>query len=154
MSGPLMIDREDPEGADARALVDELSGALERITGASGRASSDLATLRGEGACFAVARDAQGRAVGCGAYRELQPGVAEIKRMYARPGTRGVGRALLAFLEAQARSAGYAHAWLETRRVNAHAVGFYERHGYVPIENYGRYVGNDAAVCLGKALLA
>jgi GNAT superfamily N-acetyltransferase len=78
--------------------------------------------------------------------------VAEIKRMFALPGTAGVGSAVLAFLEAEARSLGYAHAWLETRRVNARAVAFYERRGYAPIANYGRYAGNEAAVCFGKPL--
>lgn len=141
------IAREDPATRDAVVLVDELSQALERITGASGRASSDPASL----SCFVVARDA-GVTVGCGGYRELGDGVVELKRMYARSGTRGVGAAILAHLEREAVTAGFRAAWLETRRVNARAVAFYERHGYARIDNYGRYVGNAEAVCLGKSL--
>jgi GNAT superfamily N-acetyltransferase len=164
----IVLSHEDPGTADAGALVDELSHVLERLTGSTGRASSDLDSLRGPQACFAVARDLDGRPLGCGAFRVLaldredaaaaaattaEPRIVEIKRMYARPGTRGVGTAVLAFLEAEARGRGYTSAWLETRRVNARAVAFYASRGYRPIPNYGRYAGNDAAVCLGKALV-
>jgi ribosomal protein S18 acetylase RimI-like enzyme len=148
------VAREDPTGEPATRLIDALSDALARITGASGRASSDPATLRHDDACFAMARDALGNAVGCGGWRPVddEPGVAEIKRMYASPGTRGVGAAVLAFLEAEALRAGLHELRLETRRVNSRAVAFYERHGYRVIENYGRYAGRDDAVCLGKAI--
>lgn len=122
------------------------------ITGASGRASFDPDDVRGAGACFLIARDASGAALGCGAYRPLEPGVAEIKRMYAKPGTRGVGAALLAALEQRARADGYVAVWLETRRVNRRAVAFYVRSGYAPIAPYGRYVERPDAACFGKSL--
>ena len=147
---------EDPAGADAQALMAALSQALAAITGSDGRASFDVEDVRGARARFAVARDAQGRALGCGALRPLAEGgaedVAEIKRMFAVPGSAGVGSAVLAFLEAEAARLGYAQAWLETRLVNAHAVTFYERRGYARIANYGRYGGNAAAACFGKRL--
>jgi ribosomal protein S18 acetylase RimI-like enzyme len=72
--------------------------------------------------------------------------------MYARPGTRGVGTAILHHLENQALRAGYAEIWLETRRVNTRAVSFYVRHGYRQVPNFGRYVGRPEAICLGKVL--
>ncbi|MEK7737226.1 MAG: GNAT family N-acetyltransferase, partial [Pseudomonadota bacterium] len=74
------------------------------------------------------------------------------KRMYARPDTSGVGSAVLAYLEAEAKSIGYSALWLETRLVNRRAVAFYERRGYTRIENFGKYAGNPKAVCLGKRL--
>ena len=40
---------------------------------------------------FLVARDATGEAVGCGGVRPLEPGVAEVKRMYVVPDRRGSG---------------------------------------------------------------
>jgi GNAT superfamily N-acetyltransferase len=156
--GPVTVASEDPAGADAQALMAALSQALAAITGSDGRASFDVEDMRGARARFAVARDAQGRPLGCGALRPLAAdgaeGVAEIKRMFAVPGSAGVGSAVLAFLEAEAASLGYRQAWLETRLVNARAVAFYERRGYVRIENYGRYRGNAAAVCFGKRLAA
>jgi len=145
---------EDPAGADALALVIELSAVLETITGSTGQASFDPADVRAARAGFAVARDAQGRALGCGALRPMADGGAELKRMFARPGTRGVGAALLHFLERQAADWGYPALRLSTRRVNERAVAFYLRHGYRPIAGYGRYAGGDASLCLEKRIAA
>ena len=134
-------------------LLAELGAALAAITGSDGTASFDHADVRGERACFLVARDADGLAVGCGALRPLVADVAELKRMYARPGS-GAGRFLLEELERQASAFGYTEAWLETRKVNGRAVAFYAKHGYCIISNYGKYVDRDEAVCLGKTLNA
>jgi ribosomal protein S18 acetylase RimI-like enzyme len=155
MAAAFTVAAADPASEDAQALMAGLSETLARITGSDGRASFDIEDVRGERARFVVARDAQGRAVGCGALRPLAGAageVAEIKRMYAVPGTAGVGSAVLAFLESEAARLGYGQAWLETRLVNARAVAFYERRGYARIENYGKYLGNPAAVCFGKRL--
>ena len=141
---------EDPRSRDAAMLMDELTRALTQITGAGGAASFDPGDVC-EGA-FAVARSPRGEPLGCGAIRPLSADVAEVKRMYARPGTRGVGSAVLAFLETRARSLGFHALWLETRRVNTGAVAFYTHRGYRPIPAYGRYVGRDECVCLGKTL--
>ncbi|HEU4886200.1 MAG TPA: GNAT family N-acetyltransferase [Longimicrobium sp.] len=143
---------EDPRSPDAVALMDELTRALAGITGEGGAGSFDVADVCAPGGAFVVARSAEGEPLGCGAIRPLSDGVAEVKRMYARPGTRGVGSAVLAFLEARARSLGYDALWLETRRVNTDAVAFYTRRGYRPIDNYGRYAGRAECVCLGKNL--
>lgn len=145
---------EDPAGADAQALVAELSAVLETLTGATGQASFDPADVRGERAGFALARDAQGRALGCGALRPITDDCAELKRMFARPGTRGVGAALLQFLERQAAGWGYAVLRLSTRRINQRAVAFYLRHGYRPIAGYGRYAGSDVSLCFEKRIAA
>ena len=59
---------------------------------------------------------------------------------------------VLAALERHAVACGYRQLWLSTRRVNARAVAFYERHGYAPVAPYGRYVGRAASVCLGRRL--
>jgi GNAT superfamily N-acetyltransferase len=147
----LIVAPSDPDSPDAQTLLGELGAALLLITGSDGTASFDVADVRGERACFLLARTADGLAVGCGALRPLADGVAELKRMYARPGS-GVGRPLLDALERQARAFGYTEVWLETRKVNARAVAFYEKHGYCIIPNYGKYVGRDEAVCLGKQL--
>ena len=141
----------DPDSAEARLLIGELDAALAALCGDSGAGSFDPAGVRGPGAVFLVARTAQGEAVGCGALRPLAPGVAELKRMYARPGS-GAGAPLLAELERHAAACGYRQLWLSTRRVNTRAVAFYERHGYAPVAPYGRYVGRAASVCLGRRL--
>lgn len=146
------VEAADPAGADAVQLVGELDAALYAITGDSGRTRFASGDAAGGGGRFGVARDAQGRALGCGALRPLEAGAAEIKRMYARPGSRGVGSALLAWLEAQARAIGYRTLRLETRVANGRAIGFYLAHGYRRIDNYGHYAGNAAAACFEKRL--
>lgn len=108
--------------------------------------------MRGAGAAFVIARTASGAAVGCGGYRPLQPGVAEVKRMFATPGGAGVGAAILRELERRARADGYAALWLETRAVNRRAVGFYQSQGYRRIPNFGKYAGRSDAVCFAKDL--
>lgn len=137
---------------DAVALMDALTRTLVGITGEGGAGTFDVAEVCGPGGAFVVARSADGEPLGCGAIRPLSNGVAEVKRMYARPGTRGVGSAVLAFLEARARSLGHHALWLETRGVNTAAVAFYTRQGYRLIDNYGRYAGRAECVCLGKNL--
>ena len=120
----------DPRAPEAARLLDALSDTLARITGSTGRASFDASDMDGESALFVLARDDHGQAVGCGAYRPLEPRIAEIKRMYAVPGTRGVGAAMLAYLEGRAREDGYAEAWLETRLVNERAVRLWQAMGF------------------------
>ncbi|WP_437608286.1 GNAT family N-acetyltransferase [Erwinia sp. V71] len=146
------VSREAVESADAQALMAQLSTVLQQITGDSGQHSFNAADLQHPAACFAVARDQQGNALGCGAIRPLTQDVAELKRMFAREGAQGTGSALLHFLEAEAATLGYREIWLETRRVNQQAVRFYLRRGYQPIASYGRYIGNPEAQCFAKTL--
>lgn len=150
----LSITTAAPDSDEARGLLDALSDTLAAITGDSGRSSFDPADVRGPGARFVIARDASGEAVGCGAYRPLQPGIAELKRMFARTRSGGIGRSLLAELEHSAAADGYRELWLETRRVNLTAVAFYRAHGYREIPNFGRYIGRPEAICFSKTLAA
>ncbi|QYF95315.1 GNAT family N-acetyltransferase [Massilia sp. PAMC28688] len=142
----------DPDHPDAQLLLAELSAALEAITGSSGAASFAPDDVRGPGAAFALARDDDGRALGCGALRQLTGDIGEIKRMYARPGSGGAGAALLAYLEHTAHALGYSRLWLETRCVNTRAMAFYARHGYTRIANYGQYRGRPEAACFEKRI--
>jgi ribosomal protein S18 acetylase RimI-like enzyme len=151
-TAPFHITSAPLDSPDAKVLLEALSETLETITGSSGKASFDPAEMQGERACFVIARNASGAPVGCGAIRPLQEDIAELKRMYAVPGYRGIGSAVLAHLERTAGQLGYRHIWLETRKVNTRAVAFYTRNGYTLIPNYGRYAGRDDAVCFGKLL--
>lgn len=150
--GRYTITPEDPTSAVAGQLMDELSATLAAITGDSGRSSFDPDDVRVPKALFVVARNEEKQTVGCGAFRPLQDEIAEVKRMYSRPGSVGVGSAILAYLEAEAAGMGYKAFWLETRLVNERAVRFYERRGYSRIPNYGKYIGNPKAVCFEKRL--
>ena len=103
---------------------------------------------------FLVARDAGGVAVGCGGLRPLTAGGAEIKRMYVRPESRGKGAsvAILQALEAAARGLGLAELVLETGTAQPDAIRFYERNGYVPIPNFGPYIGEPMSLCYARTL--
>ena len=92
-----------------------------------------------------VARDDDGTPVGCGALRPLEPGAAELKRMYVVPAARGrgVSRLLLVALEAEAAARGWTTLRLETGTRQAAAVGLYTAAGYRPVEAFGHYVTDD-----------
>lgn len=152
----ILIAAASASSSDALLLQDELSEVLLRLNGDSGRASFD-----GEAPCvrggFYIARAAagDGALLGCAALRPLGPDdspTGEVKRMYARPGQRGVGAALLAFVEAQAIAHGYAQLQLSTRRLNTRAIDFYARHGYAEVAPYGKYISAPQSICMGKAL--
>jgi ribosomal protein S18 acetylase RimI-like enzyme len=154
--GQVQVQAADPGAPEAMLLMAELSAVLAAVTGDSGQSSFDADDVRGPLACFAVARNAQGEAVGCGAFRPLEGGVAEVKRMYARRGHAGagggIGTAVLAFLEKEAAARGYVALRLSTRRINALAVAFYTARGYTVISNFGRYAVKPESVCFEKRL--
>lgn len=133
-------------------LLNQLSDTLERVAGDSGRSSFKPSDMECAGASFVLAYDADGKALGCGAYRPLADGVAELKRMFALPGTMGVGEAVLTYLEKSAIADGYREIWLETRLINSRAIRFYEKHGYRRIPNFGKYVERPEAACFAKVL--
>ncbi|WP_460442420.1 GNAT family N-acetyltransferase [Amycolatopsis stemonae] len=103
---------------------------------------------------FLVARDAGGRALGCGGLRSLGPGAAEVKRMYVEPAARGTGVAvaLLRALEDHARALGVPRLLLETGTGQPDAIRFYQREGYEPIEAYGPYAGEPLSRCFARDL--
>jgi GNAT superfamily N-acetyltransferase len=92
--------------------------------------------------------------VGCGAVRELQPGVAELKRMFVRRPHRGrsLGRALLTGLEERARAANIRVMRLETASLLTEAIALYRSAGYHDIPQYGQYVGDPLSMCMEKRL--
>jgi DNA-binding MarR family transcriptional regulator/GNAT superfamily N-acetyltransferase len=80
---------------------------------------------------FLVAR-LRGEPVGCGAVKFHPDAPAEIKRMWVAPAVRGLGlgRRLLAGLEAQATAGGARVLRLETNRTLGEAIGLYRAAGY------------------------
>ena len=141
----------DIRSTDAQLLLGELNDTLTRITGASGALSFTEDDVSDSRAAFVIAY-VDNKPVGCGALRPMCGSEAEIKRVYARPGTRGVGSAVVRALEQRARALGYSKLLLETRKVNANAVRFYQKLGYTVCDNFGKYIGREYAVCMEKLL--
>jgi putative acetyltransferase len=96
-----------------------------------------------------------GTPVGCGALRLLDPDTAEVKRMYVSPHARGqgLGRRLLAALEAEARALGVGRLVLETGVRQTAALALYRAANFQPIPLFGEYrLSPETSVCLGKDL--
>ncbi|HLP36854.1 GNAT family N-acetyltransferase [Lacibacter sp.] len=94
--------------------------------------------------------------IGCGAFKEYELGVAEIKRMYVKPELRGKGIAaeILNNLEQWAKEEGFKTCILETAIKQPEAIRLYEKCGYTRIPNYGQYIGVEISLCLQKELNA
>jgi len=91
--------------------------------------------------------------VGCGGFRTVGDGVAEIKRMYVQPHARGrgVARRLLAALERSAAATGCDRIILETGSAQPEAIGLYESSGYTPVPAFGTYRCEPGSRHLGKS---
>lgn len=102
---------------------------------------------------FLVA-EVDGVAAGCGAWRALPGGAAEIKRVYVEPAFRrlGVARLVVAALEESAAAAGHAEVVLNSGREQPEALALYADLGYRPVPGYGVYACAPDAVFLGRRL--
>jgi ribosomal protein S18 acetylase RimI-like enzyme len=75
--------------------------------------------------------------------------------MYVAPAARGtgLGRRLVAALEAEARALGVRRLVLETGVKQDAALALYRATGFLPIRLYGEYcLSPETSVCLGKDL--
>ena len=79
------------------------------------------------------------KAAGCVALRALSDRSAEAKRLYVRPQFRnlGIGLALLEWVIAEARTAGYVEMRGDTMPVMQRALAMYDRLGFERTEPYG-----------------
>jgi GNAT superfamily N-acetyltransferase len=142
---------EPAASATARALVDALDDDLHARYPDMPTNGIDHEGFEAAGGVLVVAY-LDGDAAGCGAFRPLGTS-AEVKRMYVAPAFRGrgVARAILAFVEAEATRRGYTHGMLETGTNQPEAVALYRACGWTPIAAYAPF--NDAtSFCFKKAL--
>lgn len=141
-----------PYAPEAVNLLEELSKSLEDITGSTGKQSFDFSDVCVPRSVFVVAYDNGGEAIGCGGIRPINENTAEVKRMFAKVKTKGVGSKILSYLENEAIRFGYSALWVETRIINEAAVSFYRKNGYVQILNYGKYANDSRAICFEKKI--
>ena len=93
---------------------------------------------------------------GCGALKHLDDGHGELKSMRADPAYRGrgVGKAILLHLLAEARARGYGRVSLETGRPEPFlpARRLYEAHGFAECPPFADYVLDDFSICMTRVL--
>ncbi len=135
MASMVSVGPADPRQRDARcclrAYFSELSRRFEAGFDPAQSLPADDDELIPPAGVFLVA-SLHGEPVGCGAVKFHGELPAEIKRMWVGPAVRGLGlgRRLLAELEARAIAHGAVAARLETNRALAEAIGLYRRSGY------------------------
>lgn len=119
------------------AYVEELDGRFPTGFDAGDARTGDDAALAPPTGAFVIARQGD-RVVACGGVQTVGDGIGEIKRMWVADDARGrgLGRQLLAELEARSAALGHRTVRLDTNGELTEAIALYERSGYAEIERY------------------
>ncbi|NGO12274.1 bifunctional helix-turn-helix transcriptional regulator/GNAT family N-acetyltransferase [Streptomyces sp. HC44] len=129
----------DGAAPDARACLDAYAADVdERFPEGYDRAALVRPReVSGDTGAFLVAYE-EGRPVGCGALRQLEPGAGEIRHVWVHPDARrlGLARRLLAELERQAVERGHGVVRLDTHASLTEAQAMYRAAGYTEIPRY------------------
>jgi putative acetyltransferase len=137
------IARDDPTRADVAALIALHTREAQASTPRENAHALDAAALAGARVSFFTARDADGALAGMAALAEVAPRHVEVKSMRTAPDQlrRGVARALLAHLLAEARVRGATRVSLETGTAPMFdaANRLYEAAGFVDGPAFGGY---------------
>jgi putative acetyltransferase len=142
----------DPGDPAVRPLVSALDDYLAGLYPAESNHGLSLTALQADDVHF-VAAEVGGRPVGCAALR-IDAAYGEVKRMFVQPETRGtgIGRALLAHLEALALARGLPCLRLETGVAQPEAVGLYEAAGFRRISPFPPYRPDPLSIFMEKPL--
>ncbi|CAL66555.1 GNAT family N-acetyltransferase [Christiangramia forsetii] len=92
--------------------------------------------------------------VGCGAFKEYQPGIAELRRMFVdvKFRNRNYAGEILRNIEAWAQETGYTKLILETGKRQFEAINFYKKNRFELIDKYPPYENMENSVCFEKLL--
>jgi GNAT superfamily N-acetyltransferase len=148
-----VITPEDPASPDATALIAELDAHLEPLYPRESRHGFSVQKLIADSVAFFVIRDG-GVPAGCGGIKLFGTEYGEIKRMYVRPQSRGLGLAkrLLDYLTDYARAHGVGVLRLETGIHQHAAIRLYEQVGFRRIPPFGEYRDDPVSRCYEKRL--
>lgn len=147
------IAAESPLQDEVRALVSALNETTLALTPREHTHHMTVDQMAQPDTTVFIARE-NGRAIGMGALRRHADGVAEVKRMYTLPSHqgRGVGRMILAHIEALARSEGFTRLVLETGSNFDAALHVYRTAGFAPCGPVLDYPPSDWTAFYAKAL--
>jgi len=153
---PLTFEVTDLDDSETRALIERLNTELEAVAIEPDENHFTLATdeVTGDNGRMVRARF-DGRLVGCGALRRIEPEVGELKRMYVDPTVRGlrIGAALLDQLELWATRLGIVEVKLETGPRQIEANGLYQRAGFERCDAWDDYLLTPkTSMCYRKTL--
>jgi putative acetyltransferase len=151
---PIMrIAIESPDQPEVRALIAALDAYQRSLYPPESTHLMGMAELTQPNVVFAVARDTDERAVGCGAV-VLHPPYGELKRMYVDPRGRGhgVAKAILVRLESEATKRDCRLLVLETGPLQPEALGLYARNGFTCRARFGGYADDPLSVFMEKVI--
>jgi putative acetyltransferase len=142
----IVIARVDPRRAEIAALVHALDRYMQGLYPAESNHLVDVETLaRPDVHFFAATVDGTPR--GCGAImlRADDGGYAEVKRIFVSPAARGLGlgRRIVAHLEATTRAQGLSLMRLETGPYQPEALALFAASGFVNCGPFGDYPTDD-----------
>lgn len=126
---------ETPLQDDVRGLIDKLNAYLLPLSPPEFQFKLTVEQMAGADTTVFIARDEDGRAIGCGALKVHSAELGEVKRMFTDPEVRGkrIGSALLEAIVGLAEDRGLAVLMLETGAAadmpEAHRL--YTRSGFV-----------------------
>ena len=145
------IKLETPNQPEVVALIDLLDAYQLSLYPPESVYALDMNSLLQPNVLFAVARNLDGAAVGCGAI-VVTSEYGEVKRMFVHPSARGQGVAqrLLGMLETEALARGCRQFMLETGPSQPEAIGLYRRLGYSVRGPYGDYRDDPLSVFMEK----
>jgi len=143
----------EPTNKELLALIAKLDDYLYSLYPADEVFVVDLDDSAVEDVVFVIAY-ADGAAAGCGAYRPLDERAAELKRIFVDTAyrNRGIASRILAFLEREAKRAGFTSLLLETGTMQPESIALYKKFGFRDIAPFGEYVDSPCSVCMAKEL--
>ena len=144
---------ESVDQPDVIALINALDAYQGALYPAESNYHLSVEALMQPNVIFAVARDDDGAVIGCGAV-VLFDDYGELKRMFVPPAQRGrgVAKAIITFLEANAVQRNCQLLRLETGIHQPEAHGLYARAGYVRRGPYGDYPNDPLSVFMEKRI--
>ncbi|AYD01927.1 GNAT family N-acetyltransferase [Neorhizobium sp. NCHU2750] len=147
------IATERPNQPEVIALIELSDAYMASLYPPEGNFAVDLDALSQPDISFLVAR-LDGKAVGCGGIKWFDDDSAELKRIFVHDDARGhgIGRKIMAELEALAAARAADRLYLETGPLNVEAVRLYQALGYSTCGPFSDYEENPHSLFMTKIL--